>query len=266
MRSGLIAKKLGMSSVYDEDGTHLPVTVLLVDKCQVVASRSAGKDGYTALQLGVGEAKIKNVTKPMRGHYAKAKVTPKRKLVEFRVSDDGLIEVGAEIAADHFLAGQYVDVVGTSKGKGFAGGIKRHHFSGMGASHGVSVSHRALGSTGQCQDPGKVFKGKKMPGQMGNVRVTTHNLQVVSTDRERGLILIKGAVPGSKGGYVLVRDAIKKRLPEGVPMPGALFDAGPAQSAKDAPEEARDETAAPDSAAADAAGEANDQDGAAKGE
>lgn len=270
MRSGLIAKKLGMSTVYGEDGTHLPVTVLFVDKCQVVASRSADKDGYTALQLGVGEAKIKNVTKPMRGHYAKAKVPPKRKLVEFRVSDDGLIEVGAEIAADHFLAGQYVDVVGTSKGKGFAGGIKRHHFSGMRASHGVSVSHRALGSTGQCQDPGKVFKGKKMAGQMGNVRVTTHNLQVVSTDRERGLILIKGAVPGSKGGYVLVCDAVKKGLPEGVPMPASLLDAGPAQSAKEAPEESpeeiREETAASDSAAADAAGGANDQDGEAKGE
>ncbi len=232
-----------MSSVYGEDGNYLPVTVLQVDNCQVVAARSPDKDGYTALQLGVGEAKVKNVSKPMRGHYAKAKVTPKRKLAEFRVSDDALIEVGAELAADHFLAGQFVDVTGTSKGKGFAGGMKRHGFSGLRASHGVSVSHRALGSTGQCQDPGKVFKGKKMPGQMGNGRVTTHNLQVVSTDPERGLILIKGAVPGSKGGYILVRDAVKKGLPEGVPMPGALRGAGPAEAA---PEETPAEETAPE--------------------
>ncbi len=235
MRTGLIAQKLGMSAVFGEDGGHIPVTVLKVDNCQVVAQRTPERDGYTALQLGVGEAKVKIVSKQMRGHFAKSKVEPKRKLVEFRVSDDALIDVGAELTADHFVEGQFVDVVGTSKGKGFAGGMKRHGFGGLRASHGVSISHRAIGSTGQCQDPGKVFKGKKMAGQMGDVQVTSQNLLVVSTDTDRGLILVKGAVPGSKGGFILVSDAVKKPLPDGVPMPGAVR--GGAAAAEDIPAE-----------------------------
>jgi large subunit ribosomal protein L3 len=235
MRTGLIAQKLGMSAFFAEDGAHIPVTVLKVDNCQVVAQRTQERDGYSALQLGVGEAKVKNVSKQMRGHFAKSKVEPKRKLAEFRVSDDALIDVGSELTADHFIEGQYVDVVGTSKGKGFAGGMKRHGFGGLRASHGVSISHRAIGSTGQCQDPGKVFKGKKMAGQMGDVQVTSQNLQVVSTDTDRGLILVRGAVPGSKGGFILVSDAVKKPLPDGVPMPGAVR--GGTAAAEKAPEE-----------------------------
>ena len=234
MRSGLIARKLGMTRVFGDGGVHVPVTVLQVDDCQVVARRTMDKDGYVAVQLGVGKAKVKNVTKAMRGHFAKAKVEPKRKLVEFRVDQDALIDVGTELSPRHFVTGQLVDVTGTSKGKGFAGVIKRHGFSGLRASHGVSVSHRSAGSTGQCQDPGKVFKGKKMAGQMGSKRVTTQNLEVVGTDEERGLILIKGAVPGSKGGYVLVRDAVKKPAPDGLPFPAAVRGA---DSAGDAPEE-----------------------------
>jgi len=222
MRTGLIAQKLGMSAVFGEDGRHIPVTVLKVDNCQVVANRTTEKDGYNAVQIGVGAAKVKNVTKPQRGHFAKAKVEPKRKLAEFRVSEDAMIDVGAELTVDHFVNGQFVDAIGTSKGKGFAGGMKRHGFGGLRASHGVSISHRALGSTGQCQDPGKVFKGKKMAGQLGDVQVTKQNLEVVSTNVDRGLVLVKGAVPGSKGGYVLIRDAIKKALPEEAPLPGAV--------------------------------------------
>src|SRR5215475_1281423 len=201
MRTGLIAQKLGMSRVFTEAGDHIPVTVLRVDNCQVVAQRTQDRDGYTALQLGVGAAKVKNVSKPMRGHYAGAKVEPKAHLAEFRVSEDALVPVGAEITAAHFLAGQYVDVTGTSIGKGYAGGMKRHNFGGLRASHGVSVSHRSLGSTGQRQDPGKTFKNKKMAGQLGDERVTTLNLKVVQTDVERGLILVEGAVPGAKGGW-----------------------------------------------------------------
>ena len=219
MRTGLIARKLGMSRLFIDDGTHVPVTVLEIGNCKVVAQKVEDRDGYNALQLGWGKAKVKNISKAMRGHYAKAKVEPKQKLVEFRVSEDALVDVGTELSAAHFVTGQFVDVTGTSIGKGFAGGIKRHGFSGLRASHGVSVSHRALGSTGQCQDPGKVFKGKKMAGQMGNVRVTAQNLKVVGTDTERGLILVKGAVPGSKGGYVRIFDAVKKQLPDGAPFP-----------------------------------------------
>ncbi len=219
MRTGLIAQKLGMSRLFSDDGTHTPVTVLKVDRCRVVAQRTEEKDGYCALQLGYGAAKVKNVNKAERGHFAAAKVEPSRTLAEFRVSPDGLVDIGAELSVEHFLPGQYVDVSGTSIGKGFAGGMKRHGFSGLRASHGVSVSHRALGSTGQCQYPGKVFKGKKMAGQMGNKRVTVQNLEVVGTDTERGVLMVKGAVPGSKGGYVLVSDAIKKPLPEAVPFP-----------------------------------------------
>ena len=222
MRTGLIARKVGMSRVFEDDGTHVPVTVLDIWGCQVVAQKTAERDGYNALQLGWGMAKVKNVTKAMRGHYAKAKVEPKRKLTEFRVSEDGLVDVGTELSAAHFVTGQFVDVTGTSIGKGFAGVIKRHGFSGLGASHGVSVSHRSQGSTGQCQDPGKVFKGKKMAGQMGNVTITTQNLEVVGTDPERGLILVKGAVPGARDGYVRIADAVKKLPPDGLSFPCAI--------------------------------------------
>ena len=228
MRTGLIAQKLGMSRVFMENGLSVPVTVLKVDNCQVVAQRTEANDGYTAVQLGVGAAKAKNVSKAMRGHFAKAKVEPKRKLAEFRVSDDALVDVGAELAASHFVAGQVIDVVGTSIGKGFAGAMKRHNFGGLRASHGVSISHRSHGSTGQCQDPGKVFKGKKMAGHMGARRVTAQNLEVVSTDDDRGLILVKGAIPGSKGNYVLVKDAVKKAAPEGLPFPAGLKSAAAA--------------------------------------
>jgi len=213
---------MGMTRVFTEDGTHIPVTVLKVDNCQVVATRNVESNGYTAVQLGVGAAKVKNVSKAMRGHFAAAKVEPKKKVAEFVVSEDCLLDVGAQLSVEHFIAGQYVDVAGTTIGKGFAGAMKRHNFSGMRASHGVSISHRAHGSTGQCQDPGKVFKGKKMAGHMGAVRATQQNLEVVSTDADRGLILVRGSIPGSKGGWVFVRDAVKKSLPEGVPFPAAL--------------------------------------------
>ncbi|MFN6979589.1 MAG: 50S ribosomal protein L3 [Gemmobacter sp.] len=222
MRSGVIAKKLGMTRLFLENGTQVPVTVLQLDALQVVAQRTVEKDGYTAVQLGAGEAKAKNTTAPMRGHFAKANVAPKRKIAEFRVTPDNLIAVGAEITADHYLAGQFVDIAGTSIGKGFAGAMKRHNFGGLRASHGVSVSHRSHGSTGQRQDPGKVFKGKKMAGHLGAVRVTTQNLEIVRTDAERGLIMVKGAVPGNKGGWVTVKDAVKKPRPDGVPMPAAV--------------------------------------------
>jgi large subunit ribosomal protein L3 len=222
MRSGVIAQKIGMSRVFTDEGEHIPVTVLKLDNCQVVAQKTEADNGYSAVQLGVGTAKVKNVSNAQRGHFAKAKVEPKRKVAEFRVSEDNMIDVGAEITADHFIKGQFVDVVGTSIGKGFAGGMKRHGFGGLRASHGVSISHRSHGSTGQCQDPGKVFKGKKMAGHMGDVTVTTHNLKIVDTDVDRGLILIKGAVPGSKGGWIMVRDAVKKPMPEDAPKPAAL--------------------------------------------
>ena len=222
MRTGVIAKKLGMTRIYREDGTHVPVTVMQLDGCQVVGQRTQDKDGYTALQLGAGAAKVKRVSKAMRGHFAKANVEPKRKLVEFRVSEDNLVDVGAELSAEHYVSGQIVDVIGTSIGKGFAGGMKRHNFGGLRASHGVSISHRSHGSTGQCQDPGKVFKGKKMAGHMGAVRVTTQNLEVIRTDTKRNLVMIKGAVPGSKGGWVLIKDAVKRPLHEEAPKPAGL--------------------------------------------
>jgi large subunit ribosomal protein L3 len=220
MRSGVIAQKLGMTRVFTEAGEHVPVTVLRLAKCQVLGHRTKEKNGYVALQLGSGTRKVNNVSKAERGNFAIAKVEPKRKLAEFRVSDDGLIPVGAEITADHFVVGQFVDVTGTSVGKGFAGAMKRWNFGGMRATHGVSVTHRALGSTGNRQDPGKVFKNKKMAGQLGNERVTTLNLKVVQTDVARGLILVEGAVPGSKGGWITVRDAVKKSLPKEAPKPG----------------------------------------------
>ncbi|MEI8394196.1 MAG: 50S ribosomal protein L3 [Rhodospirillaceae bacterium] len=224
MRSGLIAQKIGMTRVFTDEGEHVPVTVLKVDNCQVVAVRTEGTVGYNAVQLGMGAAKVKNVTKPMRGHFAKAKVEPKRKLVEFRVDSNALLDVGAELLAAHFVAGQFVDVTGTSLGKGFAGAMKRWNFGGLRATHGVSVSHRSHGSTGNRQDPGKTFKNKKMAGHLGDERVTTLNLKVVQIDADQGLILLKGAVPGGGGGYVLVRDAIKRKTPDGVPYPAGLRD------------------------------------------
>lgn len=231
MRSGVIAQKVGMTRIFTDAGEHIPVTVLRLENCQVVGQRTAEKNGYTAVQLGAGRCKVKRLTRAERGGFAVAKVEPKRKLAEFRVSPDNMIDVGAEITADHFVEGQYVDVSGTSIGKGFAGGMKRHGFAGLRASHGVSVNHRSLGSTGQCQDPGKVFKGKRMAGQMGDVSVTTQNLRVVKTDAERGLIMIRGAVPGAKGGWVLLRDAVKRALPNEAPKPGA-FRGKPATKAK----------------------------------
>ena len=232
MRTGLIAEKVGMTRVFDAEGAHVPVTVLKMDGCQVVAVRTAEKDGYTAVQLGLGKAKVKNVTKPMRGHFAKAKVEPKRRLVEFRVSADALLDVGAELSATHFLPGQYVDVTANSIGKGFAGVMKRHNFGGLRATHGVSVSHRSHGSTGNRQDPGRTFPGKQMAGHMGAARVTTQNLKIVSVDAERGLILVQGSVPGAAGGYVLVADAKKRTAPKDLPFPGAIKAAAEAAAAE----------------------------------
>ncbi|SLN73191.1 50S ribosomal protein L3 [Roseivivax jejudonensis] len=236
MRSGIIARKVGMTRIFQDDGKQIPVTVLQLDKLQVVAQRTVDAHGYSAVQLGTGTIKAKNVSKPMRGHFAAAKVEPKRKVAEFRVAPENLIEIGEEITADHYFEGQFVDVSGTSIGKGFAGAMKRHNFGGLRASHGVSISHRSHGSTGQCQDPGKVFKGKKMAGHMGAVRVTTQNLQVVKTDADRGIIMIKGAVPGAKGGWVTIKDAVKKPVPDGIILPAALKSA--ADEAKRAAEEA----------------------------
>lgn len=276
MRSGVITQKLGMTRVFTDDGRHIPVTVLKVDNCQVVAQRTEERDGYSALQLGSGLAKVKRVSRAQRGHFAVAKVEPKRKVAEFRVSSDNLIDVGAEITADHFIAGQFVDATGTSIGKGFAGGMKRHNFGGMRASHGVSISHRAHGSTGQCQDPGKVFKGKKMAGHMGAERVTAQNLEVVDTDIDRGLILVKGAVPGSKGGWVFLKDSVKRKLPDGVPFPGSFRagaaaadekpaeEAAPAEEAEAPVEEAAGEEAAPEAPAEEAKTEAPADDAGAE--
>ncbi|EHH67269.1 50S ribosomal protein L3 [Gluconobacter morbifer] len=225
MRTGLIAKKLGMSRLFKEDGTHVPVTVLHLDDVEVVDARTNERDGYTAVQLGLGKAKVKNVTKANRGHFARAKVEPKKRLVEFRVADDALLEAGTKLSASHFLVGQKVDVTGQSKGKGFAGVMKRHNFAGLEATHGVSISHRSHGSTGQRQDPGKVFKGKKMAGHMGDERVTTLNLEVAAIDEERNLIMIRGAVPGAKNSVVLIRDAIKKARHADAPYPAATVAA-----------------------------------------
>ncbi|MGH1375417.1 MAG: 50S ribosomal protein L3 [Alphaproteobacteria bacterium] len=229
MRTGLIARKEGMTRIFDEDGRHIPVTVLKVDECQVIAVRDEETDGYVAVQLGAGKAKVKRTSKQNRGHFAKAKVEPKKKLAEFRVSNENTLEVGAELGANHFIVGQYVDVTGTSIGKGFAGAMKRHNFGGLRASHGVSVSHRSHGSTGQCQEPGRVFKGKKMAGHMGAERVTTQNLEIAGVDLEDNLILVKGAVPGAKQGWVLISDAVKKAAPEGVPTPAGFREVPKAQ-------------------------------------
>jgi len=241
MRSGVIAQKVGMTRIFNDAGEHVPVTVLKVDNCQVVAHRTLEQNGYTAVQLGVGQAKPQNTTRAMRGHFAVAKVEPKRKLAEFRVEEADLIPVGAELTADHFVVGQFVDVTGTSIGKGFAGGMKRHNFGGLRATHGVSVSHRSIGSTGGRQDPGKTFKNKKMPGHMGAETVTTQNLKVVLTDVERGLIAVEGAVPGNKGGWILVADAVKKKLPAEAPQPGKFRLAGTEAEAAPATEAAVEE-------------------------
>jgi large subunit ribosomal protein L3 len=238
MRSGVIAQKVGMTRVFTDGGEQVGVTVLKLDNVQVVAQRTDEKNGYTAVQLGAGTRKVKNTPRALRGHFARAEVEPKRALAEFRVSADNLIDVGSELTADHFVVGQFVDVTGTSIGRGFQGVIKRHSFSGGRATHGNSLNHRTHGSTGQRQDPGKVFKGKKMAGHMGDVRVTTQNLKVVKTDVARGLIMVAGAVPGAKGGWIYVRDAVKRALPKEVPMPGAFKKregaAAPATAAKEA--------------------------------
>ena len=228
MRTGVIAKKMGMTRLFQDDGRHVPVTVLALENCQVVSTRTADRDGYVAVQLGAGTKKAKNTTKPERGHFGKAEVEPKAKVVEFRVSEDALLTAGETISADHFIAGQLVDITGHTVGKGFQGAMKRWNFGGLRATHGVSVSHRSHGSTGQRQDPGKVFKGKKMAGHMGAVRTTTQNLQVVRTDADRGLIMIKGAVPGSKGGWVTIKDAVKKPEAKDAPRPAAIRAAGAA--------------------------------------
>jgi len=238
MRTGVIAKKLGMTRIFSEAGAHVPVTVLEMDGVQVTAQRTEETDGYTAVQLGIGKAKVKRVSKAMRGHFAKAKVEPKKRLAEFRVDADNLVDVGAEIGAHHFVEGQHVDVSGITVGKGFAGAMKRHGFGGLRATHGVSISHRSHGSTGQCQDPGKVFKGKKMAGHMGAARRTQQSLEVVRIDTDRGLVLVRGAVPGSKGGYVFIRDAVKKALHGDLPYPAGLKEDASAESAPEVVEEA----------------------------
>ena len=267
MRSGVIARKLGMTRVFNDAGRHVPVTVLKLDDVQVVSVRNAERDGYNAVQLGAGVAKAKNVSKAMRGHFAKANVLPKSKLAEFRVSEDAILDVGVTLSPNHFVAGQKVDVVGTTQGKGFAGAMKRHNFGGLRASHGVSISHRSHGSTGQCQEPGKVFKGKKMAGHMGAVRNTTQNIEVVGVDLEEGVVLLQGAVPGPKGGWVLISDAIKAKMPEDLPFPAGLVgddiatdapadDAADAEAAEVAPaEEAPAEEAATQSAASEDEGQ-----------
>jgi len=247
MRSGVIAQKVGMTRIFTDAGEHIPVTVLRLENCQVVGQRTEEKNGYTAVQLGAGRPKVKRLTRAERGGFAVANVEPKRKVAEFRVSPENMIDVGAEITADHFIEGQYVDVSGTSIGKGFAGGMKRHGFHGLRASHGVSINHRSSGSTGNSQDPGKVFKGKKMAGHMGDVSVTTQNLRVVKTDVERGLIMIRGAVPGAKGGWVLLSDAVKRALPDEAPKPGAFRNKGgdDQKPAKQAAPEAETQAAEP---------------------
>ncbi|WP_199553335.1 50S ribosomal protein L3 [Sandaracinobacteroides hominis] len=238
MRTGVIARKMGMTRLFREDGVHVPVTVLALENCQVVAQKTADRDGYVAVQLGSGTAKAKNLTKPERGHFGKAEVEPKAVLAEFPVSEDALVDVGAAISATHFVVGQMVDVTGATQGKGFAGGMKRWGFGGLRATHGVSVSHRSLGSTGQRQDPGKVFKNKKMAGHMGDKNRTQQNLEIVMTDAERDLLFVKGSVPGSKGGWLLIRDSVKVSRPADAPYPAALKGANDGAAAADTPAEA----------------------------
>ncbi|RME64997.1 MAG: 50S ribosomal protein L3 [Alphaproteobacteria bacterium] len=244
MRAGLIGKKVGMTRLFGEGGRHVPVTVLDVSGCQVVAQRTLERDGYSAVQLGAGAVKVKNLSKAARGHFAKGEVEPKAKLVEFRVGEDALIDVGAELSAAHFVPGQFVDVTGTTIGKGFAGAMKRWNFGGLRASHGVSISHRSHGSTGQRQDPGKVFKNKKMAGHMGGARATQQNLEVMAVDDARGLVMVKGSIPGAKGSWVLIRDAAKRTAPEGLPFPAAVKAAAPPAQGPAAQEPAAQEPAA----------------------
>lgn len=242
MRTGMIAEKLGMTRVFTEKGQHIPVTVLRVDAPQVVGVRTEEKNGYNAVQIGVGKIKPKNLKKPERGYFAKAKIEPKRKLAEFRVSADALLEVGTELSVSHFVPGQYVDVTGTSIGRGFAGAMKRHNFAGLRATHGVSVSHRSHGSTGQRQDPGKVFKGKKMAGHMGDKRVTQQSLEIVQVDTVNGLVLVRGSIPGAEGSYVFIKDSMKKTLPKDLPFPAGLKnDAAAKPAAEEAPAAAAEE-------------------------
>jgi large subunit ribosomal protein L3 len=255
MRTGVIATKLGMSRYYHESGKDIPVTLLQVNNCQVVAVRTQEKDGYNAVQLGAANAKVKNVSKSQRGHFAKAKVEPKRNVVEFRVQSEALLEPGQELSASHYVSGQYVDVTGTSKGKGFAGGMKRHGFGGLEATHGVSISHRSHGSTGQCQDPGRVFKGKKMAGHLGDVRVTTQNIEVIDVDEENNIIIVCGAVPGAKGGFVEVSDAVKRARPAEAPFPAAIKGAQ-AEAAEADVKQAAPEAETPEKAEAAPAEEA----------
>lgn len=240
MRTGLIAQKLGMTRLFTEEGIHVPVTVLSVENCEVTDVKTVDKNGYSAVQIGWGSAKPNRVSKPLRGQFAKAKVEPKQRLVEFRVSSDALLEVGTRISARHFIVGQKVDVSGTSIGKGFAGGMKRHNFGGLEASHGVSISHRSHGSTGNSQDPGKVWKGKKMAGHMGNAKRTVQNVKVHAVDADRGLVLVRGSVPGAKGGFVLISDACKEPVPENAPYPCGVVKAdGPGQPNNDPTQEAQ---------------------------
>lgn len=246
MRTGVIAKKMGMTRLFKDDGRHVPVTVLQIEGLQVVSRRETNTDGYTAVQLGAGVAKAKNVAKPQRGHFGKAEVEPKAILAEFRVTEDNLLDVGAELSADHFVAGQLVDIQGRTQGKGFAGGMKRWGFGGLRATHGVSVSHRSLGSTGQRQDPGKVFKNKKMAGQMGDKYRTQQNLEIVGTDVERGLIFVKGSVPGSKGGWLFVKDSVKVKAHADAPYPAGLKQAANTNTASDTPAETTDAPEATD--------------------
>jgi large subunit ribosomal protein L3 len=246
MRTGVIAKKVGMTRIFNEDGRHVPVTVLSLENCQVVSHRTTDRDGYVAVQLGAGAAKAKNINKPQRGQFAKAEVEPKARLVEFRVAEDALVDVGAEIAASHFVTGQLVDVAGHTQGKGFAGAMKRWGFGGLRATHGVSVSHRSHGSTGQRQDPGKVFKNKKMAGHMGDRERTQQNLEIVLTDDDRGLLFVRGSVPGAKGTWLTVSDAVKVARHADAPYPAAVKSS--ANTAADAPAEtpAEEAVAAPE--------------------
>ncbi len=236
MRTGLLAKKVGMTRLFKEDGVHVPVTVLSLEGCQVVAQKTVERDGYSAIQVGAGKAKAKNVAKPQRGHFAKAEVEPKAKLVEFRVADDALVPVGASFSPAHFVAGQFVDVTGMTIGKGFAGVMKRWNFGGLRATHGVSVSHRSHGSTGQRQDPGKVFKNKKMAGHMGDEQITQQNLEIVQTDVARGLIYVRGSVPGSRNSWLTLKDSVKIKAPKDLPYPAAVMSAAVEAPASVAPE------------------------------
>lgn len=244
MRTGLLAKKIGMSRIFTKEGSSIPVTVLKLDECVVVGTKTKARDGYTAVQIGAGRRKVKNVSKPLRGHFAKNKVEPSEKIVEFRVPEDAMLEVGKKLSAYHFIAGQEVDITGTTIGKGFAGSMKRHNFAGLEATHGVSISHRSHGSTGQRQDPGKVFKGKKMAGHMGDVKATAQNIEVISTDEEEGLIIVKGSIPGSAGSFVTIKDAVKKPSVKGAPFPAAIFGEKAAKEAAEAAEKAAEAEAA----------------------